>query len=943
MRPFRVWVPILTAVLLIGGALLIWLALFADLPDPRSAAGAAAPAASIQIVDRAGRLLYEAIAPEGNRHVPVPISEIPLACRQATIATEDSRFYQHPGVDLVAILRAAWLNWRGAGPFSGASTISQQLARNLYLTAEERGERTLRRKLREAWLAWRLERRYGKDELLALYLNTSYYGHFAVGIEAAAQSYFGVHAAELDLAQCALLAGLLQYPVGYNPLEHPEAASRRQATVLGLMAHEGYISQAQAKEAAAEHLLFAATPFPIEAPHFVMWVQGQLEELLGIERVRAGGLRVSTTLDLDWQRQAEAIVGRRLTALRPCAAGSFDPTSCDRQAEADRRIENAGLVALDGRSGAVLAMVGNADYFDRATSGAVNTTLALRQPGSAIKPLTYALALDPQAAAEAGRQPWTAATLIADLRAVFITAEGLPYVPQNYDQAYHGPVTLRTALANSYNIPAVKALDYVGVDALIELANRLGIAWQRGGRSQESGVRSQLAPDPWPMTPDPRSLTPGYGLALTLGGGEVRLLDLTAAYGAFANGGERVTPFAIRRVETLAGEVVFDAAQAAPPRARVLDPRVAYLITDILSDDVARRPAFGPGSALEIGRPAAGKTGTTTDWRDNWTVGYTPDLVVGVWTGNADNAPMRGISGVTGAAPIWHDFMRGVLREMPARDFTRPDGLTRLEICADSGLRIADSKLQMADDASPIAHRTSYINTSSITPIPCPLRRTEWFIAGTEPAEVDRSHVRVAVDARTGTAATEVTPAEFVAERVVWLLPDEFREWARARGMLQKDDLALGSRDLSRDESLPEARPAAPPGTARTSSGLPNLRPVEASVELRSPRLVEASPQEDGSTGIAITSPDPNRAYRIDPGLPAAAQKLPITARLGEALHAQAAAVTLLVDGAPLAVVAGPDYTAWWPLTAGAHTFEAIVAGADGTRIRSAPIYVLVE
>ncbi len=951
MRPFRVWVPILTAVLIVAGALLIWLALFADLPDPRRAAGAAAPAASIQIVDREGRLLYEAIAPDGNRHVPVPISEIPLACRQATVATEDSRFYQHPGVDLLAILRAAWLNWRGEGPFSGASTISQQLARNLYMLEEERGERTLRRKLREAWLAWRLERRYSKDDLLALYLNTSYYGHFAVGIEAAAQSYFGSHAGELDLAQCALLAGLLQYPYGYNPLEHPEAASRRQATVLGLMAHEGYISQAQAEEAAAERLLFAATPFPIEAPHFVMWVQGQLEDLLGIERVRAGGLRVATTLDLDWQRQAEAIVGRRLTALRPCAAGSFDPTSCDRAAEADRRIENAGLVALDPRSGAVLAMVGNADYFDRATSGAVNTTLALRQPGSAIKPLTYALALDPQAAAAAGRQPWTAATLIADLRAVFITAEGLPYVPQNYDQAYHGPVTLRTALANSYNIPAVKALDHVGVDALIELANRLGIAWRQGagvgsqesgGRSQESGVRGQPL-----LIPDPRPLIPGYGLALTLGGGEVRLLDLTAAYAAFANGGATVTPFAIQRVETLDGQHLSDwpAAQHATDttqhairNTQALDPRVAYLITDILSDDVARRPAFGPGSALEIGRPAAVKTGTTTDWRDNWTVGYTPDLVVGVWTGNADNAPMRGVSGVTGAAPIWHDFMRGVLREMPARDFARPDGLTRLEICADSGLRIADSKLQMADDTSPIVHRTS-----SVTPIPCPLRRTEWFIAGTEPAEVDRSHVRVAVDVRTGAAATGATPAEFVAEQVIWLLPDEFREWARARGMLQGDDLALGSRELSQDASVPEARPAAPPGTARTSSGLPNLRPVEESAALRSPRLVEAFPQKDGSAGIVITSPDPNRAYRIDPGLPASAQKLPITARLGEALNAQAASVTLLLDGAPLAVVAGPDYTAWWPLTTGAHTFEAIVTGADGTRIRSAAINVLVE
>ncbi|MCX7671737.1 MAG: transglycosylase domain-containing protein, partial [Anaerolineae bacterium] len=335
------------AALIIIGALAGWCALFADLPAPERAGMPGAPAPGILFEDRQGRLLYEAIAPNGNRHVPIPLAEIPLACRQATIATEDSRFYEHPGVDLLAIGRAAWLNWRGAGPFSGASTISQQLARNLYLAAGERGERTLRRKLREAWLAWRLERRYSKDELLALYLNTSYYGHFAVGIEAAAQAYFGIHAAELDLAQCAMLAGLLQYPAGYNPLEHPEAAARRQATVLGLMVRDGYITEAQAQEAAAERLVFAATPFPIEAPHFVMWVLGQLEDLLGAERVRAGGLRVMTTLDGDWQRQAEEIVRRRIAALRPCAAGPADPLSCDPRADPNRRIENAGLVALD--------------------------------------------------------------------------------------------------------------------------------------------------------------------------------------------------------------------------------------------------------------------------------------------------------------------------------------------------------------------------------------------------------------------------------------------------------------------------------------------------------------------------------------------------------------------------------------------------------------------
>ncbi|MGC8780205.1 MAG: transglycosylase domain-containing protein [Anaerolineae bacterium] len=906
IRPIRLWVLLPGAALILAAALLTWRVLFADLPDPGRAGSPPLPAASIRFEDRRGRLLYEAIAPNGNRHVPLPLSEIPLACRQATIATEDSRFYQHPGVDLLAIVRAAWLNWRGAGPFSGASTISQQLARNLYLAAGEREERTLRRKLREAWLAWRLERRYSKDEVLALYMNTSYYGHFAVGIEAAAQAYFGIHAAELDLAQCALLAGLLQYPAGYNPLEHPEAARRRQATVLGLMVHDGYITEREAQEAADERLAFAATPFPIEAPHFVMWVQGQLEDLLAAERVAAGGLRVITTLDLDWQRQAEEIVRRRLAGLRPCAAGPADPLSCDPRADPNRRIENAGLVALDPHTGAVLAMVGNPDYFDRATSGAVNTTLALRQPGSAIKPLTYALALDPQAAA--GRQPWTAATLIADLRTVFITAEGRPYVPQNYDRTYHGPVTLRTALANSYNIPAVKALDYVGVDALIELANRLGIPWERSAAAQTAAT-------------DDRPSQPRYGLALTLGGGEVRLLDLTAAYAAFANGGHRVVPFAISRIETLDGKVIGEWGWTNPqspfPNPPSLDPRVAYLITDILSDDVARRPAFGAGSPLEIGRPAAVKTGTTTDWRDNWTIGYTPDLVVGVWVGNADNTPMHGVSGVTGAAPIWHDFMRAILRNTPPRAFTRPDGLIRLEVCADSGLLPGGEVTSLTTN-----HQASNVKRQTSETVACPHRRYEWFIAGTEPTEVDRSHVRVAIDVRTGRPADASTPAAFVAEQVRWVLPDEYREWAREQGI----ELGVSSgRELT--------SPPAPPlrGEGSTSPLTPPLR-GEGNTAPPAPRLQ-----------IALISPEPNRTYRIDPGLPADVQKLPITARLNEELRSRGATVTLLVDGAAWTAASAPDYTAWWTLRPGNHTFEAVVLGADGAHARSAAIKIFVE
>ena len=366
---------ILPAAALLVGAFAAGVALLTGIPVPQRPAGETR-AASILITDRTGRTLYEAIDPNGSKQAPVPLAEIPLACRNATIATEDSRFYTHPGVDLLGIARAVWQSWRKDEAIFGTSTLTQQLARNLYLTPEERAERTLRRKVREAWLAWRLERTHSKDDLLALYLNTTYYGHFATGIEAAAQAYFGVHARELDLAQCALLAGLPQSPTAYNPIENLEAAQSRQAVVLGLMARHGYITPAQAEEAGGERLAFAATPFPIEAPHFVMWVQSQLETVLGADRVRTGGLRVTTTLDLDWQRQAEAIVTRRLAQLRPCAAGFSLTEGCDVDADPARRVDNAALIALDPHTGAVLALVGSPDYFDPAISGAVNAALA---------------------------------------------------------------------------------------------------------------------------------------------------------------------------------------------------------------------------------------------------------------------------------------------------------------------------------------------------------------------------------------------------------------------------------------------------------------------------------------------------------------------------------------------------------------------------------------
>ncbi len=752
-RSLRRWTPALLLTLLLAIAALYAL-LLADLPGPRAAAQAL-QRPSTQILDRHGRLLYEVMDPNGSKQTALPLAAMPLACRQATVATEDKHFFQHPGVDLSAIARAFWQNAQAGETVSGASTITQQLARNLLLSADERYERSLRRKLREAWLAWRLEQTYSKDELLALYLNQSYFGNFAVGLEAASQAYFGVSARELDTAQCALLIGLLQSPALYNPLQYPVAAQRRQGVVLALMVEQGYLTSAQAALARGEPLQFNTQPFPIRAPHFVMFISSLLEERLGVETLRRGGLRVTTTLDLDWQQEGEAIIQRRLRQLKD-----------DRQAPRSRRIENAALLALDPHSGDILAMVGSPDYFDDDIQGNLNAALSLRQPGSAIKPLTYAIAFDPERARAAGQAPLHPATLLADVRTVFPTQEGQPYVPLNYDLKFHGPVLLRDALGNSFNIPAVKVLQHIGVAALVEQAQRMGIS----SFVQTAEQAGQL------------------GLALTLGGGEVRLLELTAAYGAFANGGRRVTPNAILRIETDAGVTLAHSAGVAQP-VQAVSPQVAYLISDILSDNEARVRSFGRSSPLRLShaRPAAVKTGTTTDWKDNWTIGYTPDLVVGVWVGNADNSSMIGVSGVTGAAPIWRDFMEAALANSPLRPFRRPPGLIEMEICADSGMLVSDQ---------------------------CPYRRREIFIdcPACVPTQADDMHQRIVLDRRSGQRATPFTPAAERIERTYWVLPSDLQEWGRANQIAQPPPLATETVAASGEPLV-----GSPPGLTLTS------------------------------------------------------------------------------------------------------------------------------
>ena len=740
----RLWISILVLAIVIVAVLAIRAWLFVDLPSLDTlASNLSAP--STRIMDRHGRLLYTMSDPHLGRHTPVSLAEIPLVCRQATIATEDANFYSNPGVDVVAILRAAWINLRGGEVLSGGSTITQQLARNLLLSPQERTQRTLTRKLRESILAWRLARAYTKDQILQLYLNEANYGNLAYGLEAAAQTYFSKHAGELDLSECALLAGLPQAPAVYDPLANPQAARDRQTVVLDLMAKQGVIATDEARMAKEELLHFASVPFPIKAPHWVMFVRAWLEDHFSPEEIYREGLVVTTTLDLDWQSAAQEIVRRKLDELQHPGEG-----------KPPRNVNNAAVLALDPRTGEILTMLGSPDYFNLLISGAVNATLAQRQPGSSIKPITYAAAFDP------GRDdPYTPATLILDVRTSFTTKEGDPYVPRNYDLRYHGPVLVREALASSYNLPAVKLLEKVGLDSMIRLARRMGI-----GTFSDSSR---------------------YGLALTLGGGEVRLLDMTTAFGAFANGGLRVEPVVVTRVSDVRGQLRYQWVYHSGER--VIDERVAYLITSILSDDKARAPAFGEGSVLKLDRPAAAKTGTTSDWRDNWTLGYTPELVVGVWVGNADNQPMENVSGVTGAGPIWHEFMQTALLGRPAMDFVEPPGLTRVQVCALSGLPP---------------------NPDS----PCPHTRAEVFIEGTQPTQLDTFYRRFRIDAATGQLANANTPPNRISEQMLLVLPSEALEWARdngvetANGLLTTDrrpqDQGRGTRSLELSITHPD-------------------------------------------------------------------------------------------------------------------------------------------
>ena len=750
---------------------------------------------SVRITDRNGRLLYEILPPESGRNTVLSIENIPQCLKDATIAVEDKNFYRNPGIDVGGIIRSLWINLRGGEVIAGGSTITQQVARTLLLDQDERVERTLRRKLREAVLAWQMTRKLSKDEILGLYLNQMYYGGMAYGVEAASRTYFDKSASDLLLPECALIVGLTQAPGAYNPFTNPDLAADRQKIVLGLMESQGYITHEQRLEAEAAPLSYNPAPYPIEAPHFIWIIKDQLDTLLADGIIRPGqSLVVRTTLDLDVQRLAEEKLTRRLDRFK------------QEDAALSHNVNNAALVVLDPQNGEILSLVGSADFFDESIHGALDMAISPRQTGSAFKPFIYALALDPSRA-----NPWTAATAILDVSTTFVIRNGTPYTPVNYDGYEHGPVSVRQALGSSLNIPAVKTLQEVGIEATISLARRLGIT-------------SLGAPD-------------HYDLSLALGGGQVSLLELSTAYAALANNGAFTGHTSLLDIHDADGNLLY--TQEKPPPIQVFDPRVAWLVSDILSDDAARQTGFGLGSTLKLERTAAVKTGTTTNFHDNWTIGYTPDLVVGVWVGNSGYEAMHNVTGLTGAAPIWHEVMRGLLAGHPDRHFTRPDGLIQVEVCGLSGLLPSPA---------------------------CPNTRLEWFIPGTEPTQTDTFYQQVWIDSLTHTLADETTPPERRMALTVLDLPVEAYKWAREQGIPLLADYSPAAGIPSPQESRLAFRSPRPNTTYRIAPDFDRAAQqikIEAGV---GQNLSQVTLWVDGNLLAALSIPPYEAWWTLSPG-----------------------------------------------------------------------------
>lgn len=621
---FRLSVLLITLIVLSST---FYFLILKDLPSPNELTNRE-PEVSTKIYDRNGILLYK-IYEDKNRTI-IPLTEIPLHVRLATLAAEDAEFYNHPGFSLRGIFRALTQSIR-TGNLQGGSTITQQLVKNALLSPE----RTFTRKIKELILAIRVETAYTKDQILEMYLNEVSYGGTAYGIQEASESYFGKGADELTIAEAAFLAGLPKSPTSYSPFgQHPDTAFARQKEVLRLMRINKYISDQTEALALAEKLRFVSNKTEILAPHFVMYIRQLLVDKYGESMVEKGGLEVITSLDFNIQNISEEIVKSEVEKIKGLHVG------------------NGAALVMNPRTGEILSMVGSKNYFDTQTDGQVNVLTRLRQPGSAIKIVNYAYAL-----AKAGFSP---GSIIDDSPITYIIPGSKPYSPINYDGKFKGKISLRQALAESRNIPAVKILASYGVPNMVNLG-------------QEMGITS------WNNPSD-------FGLSLTLGGGAVKGIDLAQAYATLANEGTRPQLLPILKVTNYKGKVLEENKYSGK---KVLDNRVAYLLIDILKDNVARAAEFGINSFLVVKNhpEVAVKTGTSNDLRDNWTVGFNQDYLVLTWVGNNDNSPMNRIaSGVTGATPIWNKIISTLLNNEPSVDWEIPAGISKIFICNEAGV-----------------------------------------------------------------------------------------------------------------------------------------------------------------------------------------------------------------------------------------------------------------
>ncbi|MCL4835136.1 MAG: transglycosylase domain-containing protein [Caldilineaceae bacterium] len=687
---------------------------------------------TVRIYDRTGQhLLYESVDPRPFRgdRTYIPLAEMSPAVVQAAVALEDRNFWDNPGVNVRGLFRAFVSNLQGGG-VQGGSSITQQLIKNVIIPVEERTQQSYARKIKEVILAMEVTRQYPKEKILEWYLNYNFYGNLAYGIEAASQVYFGKSSSELNAAEAAMLAPIPNSPA-FNPIHNPEDAKIRQGITLQAMTEAGYLSKAEADAAFAQTLNLresAAERFDVlTAPHFALYALRRLQDEFNTTDdpyfIWKKGVTVYTTLDVDLQKYAEQVARDHIAGL---------------QAEG-KNVSNASVVVIRPDTGEILAMVGSLDYNNEEIDGQVNVALAERQPGSSFKPYVYLTAL---------LQGMTPASMILDVRTSFPQADGTSYVPENFDRRYRGPVSLRNGLAQSLNIPAIRVMDQVGVANALRTAHLLGI------NGLDRGLNY-------------------YGLSLVLGGGEVTLLDHTYAYSVLANSGvqagepvppqqkrtgfRNLDPVAILQVRDTAGTVL--KKYETPSVERIISTDAQFLLSNIMSDDVARAPMFGANSLLTLpDRRVAAKTGTTNGNKDNWTMGFTPQLAVGVWVGNTDNESMDRTTGATGAAPIWNAVMTRFHQGLPAQWYEQPANVIARTVCIPSGLQPSQY---------------------------CQQQRSELFIAGTEPKVEDNLWQPFEIDKSNGLLATAATAPENREAKVFLILPPEAEDWVRDSGIAQ--------------------------------------------------------------------------------------------------------------------------------------------------------------